>query len=514
MKEVSYANQSWTDLIILFVVCIAAFFFYTYNNDFPIYFHSDEPKKFLFVLENTQDFKHPILMLQLGRIANFLLQTTDHASLAILCRSISALGGVAIIIMSYLIGRRHLGKSQLWFVIILVMTSPILVVHAHYYKEDMVFTASALLAIWCYLELLKDRSKRLTIALGVAMGLVLSAQYKSVLLIGLFFLFPLLDRVVISLSEEKAPISGLYPKLLLSLGIGIIIALLINYPALLDPAQMIWGITKEKEHVSFGHTIRIYPLPHYFSFHIMKSLLPGITLPVLTLAAIGLVVSVFSWRRISTNHRFLLIFVIVFYLAHEITPMKPAPGFMRYMIPITPVLILFAGLGFQMICNLLKKSPSSGFSNAIGMLCMLLIFAFPMYKSALLVDNLSQKDTRVAAFDWFKQRQGDGAVYFGKHTLLHNKESGRIYKLDKETIAQLRQAGFRYAIASSFGYDVYYYGAGLEKQIERVYRHKRRFEEIFNTLDYHEIAPNYQSFSFSNPVIRIIDLDSAPPNNE
>lgn len=40
------------------------------NNNFPLGYHFDEPKKVTFIITGEQDFHHPILMLELVRWAN------------------------------------------------------------------------------------------------------------------------------------------------------------------------------------------------------------------------------------------------------------------------------------------------------------------------------------------------------------------------------------------------------------------------------------------------------------
>ena len=42
--------------------------FSVFNNDMPLGVHPDEPKKVDFVLRGSQDFKHPVLMLQVNRL--------------------------------------------------------------------------------------------------------------------------------------------------------------------------------------------------------------------------------------------------------------------------------------------------------------------------------------------------------------------------------------------------------------------------------------------------------------
>ncbi len=500
MEKIFADNSALKEYFVLGLICIGAFCLYVFNNNFPIFFHSDEPKKLSYVLLGTQDFKHPILLLQLGRIANLFFRETDQQTLITICRTISALAGIAMVVASYFFARILLDNKYRWYVALLIAVSPILVVHAHYYKEDMVFTAATLFSLFFYLQYIQSRSRMHFIGLCVATAFALSTQYKGVLLIPLYLLFPLLD----SRFEKHQLYKGLFGML----GIAMAISLVINYPAIIDPEQFIWGITKETEHISYGHTLRIYPLAHYFSFHLVNSLYPGLTLPILVLGLSGLVLSMFRWRAISTGLRLLIVYVLFFYFVHEATPMKPAPGFMRYMIPITPVLILYSVYAFIEIKKLIYGNLSLKASGLVTIILLAALIVTPLYKSIMLVQNFNYQDTRSQAMRWLAEKEEK--VYYGKHTMLPSKKSGRIYKIDDKKLHDMRSGGYRYAVASSFGYDIYYQGAEMDGQIKRIKKYKNIFDGIFETYPYVEFRPNYQSFAFSNPVIRILDLAENP----
>jgi hypothetical protein len=180
------------------------------------------------------------------------------------------------------------------------------------------------------------------------------------------------------------------------------------------------------------------------------------------------------------------------------------------MIPVSPMLIIFCVTALSWFCDYISRRISLRTAYIATTTLLVIIVAVPLYKSVRLVTNFNHNDTRIEAFRWLSERKEDGEVYFGKQTLIPNKISGRIYALGEPELQELRSAGFRYVVASSFGYDVYYRGATLAGQIPKVYRAKDRFDEIFKTYPYHEIRPDYASFAYSNPVMRIIDISEGP----
>ena len=78
----SLSKEQKSECLTLFSICFAASLLYAFNLDFSLGFHGDEGKKVRFILQGTQDFNHPILMLQFARLLNLLFQETDPEKLA------------------------------------------------------------------------------------------------------------------------------------------------------------------------------------------------------------------------------------------------------------------------------------------------------------------------------------------------------------------------------------------------------------------------------------------------
>ena len=178
-------------LWILLAILILSSCLNFYNLDFPLQLHGDEPKKVRFVLENIEDFRHPTLMLQVARTLNSVFGFTDPGQLILLCRSISAFLGVAIVLLTYILAGEILAGRYALFAAFAVAVSPIMVIHAHYFKEDIIFTACSLFSLVCFLKFLKHRTLAWNTGWGLATGLAFSTQYKAVILGLLHLSFPL-----------------------------------------------------------------------------------------------------------------------------------------------------------------------------------------------------------------------------------------------------------------------------------------------------------------------------------
>jgi len=83
-------SQCWRHLALAGLLFLSAGL-NLYNNTFPLGYHYDEPKKVRFVKSGDQDFHHPLLMLQIVRIANRVLGYRDDHKIVVLGRSTMAL---------------------------------------------------------------------------------------------------------------------------------------------------------------------------------------------------------------------------------------------------------------------------------------------------------------------------------------------------------------------------------------------------------------------------------------
>jgi hypothetical protein len=85
------------------ILAVAAGFNLT-NIDFAVEFHADEPTKVEFIQRSTQNFYHPLLMLQLVRAVNLAAGFMDSMAIATLGRALMGLCGVATVFGAYLLG--------------------------------------------------------------------------------------------------------------------------------------------------------------------------------------------------------------------------------------------------------------------------------------------------------------------------------------------------------------------------------------------------------------------------
>src|SRR5262249_55685914 len=153
----------------------------------------------------------------------------------------------------------------------IVATSPIVVVHAHYFKEDMLQTVCISAALLLLIKCCERPTWIHGVGLGLCSGLAMSAKYPSILLLGLFIVAPVVA------GRRKA--WAYYGTLAVALTISANVFLLINWPLVDDLSRFQRGAAFELHHALTGHTLRTYAVAFGFSFHLFNSLVPGITWP-------------------------------------------------------------------------------------------------------------------------------------------------------------------------------------------------------------------------------------------
>lgn len=456
------------------------------NLGFPLGYHADEPKKVRFVLLGIQDFKHPLLLLDLTRLVRAFTGTTDPQEVVELGRFVSAAAGVLSVALLYVIARRTLQRGPALLAALFFATSPIQVVHAHYMKEDAVFVAMMLLSLWTYLRFLDE--PRLTAALlfGSALGGALAAQYKALLLIPIFF------GCVSFLPRTRWRVA--FPLLLAATGTAALVYLALNYPVLTDPAAFRAGLRFELTHARIGHDVVVPPLSHFFAFHVLHSLMPGLTPLTAAASLAAFVFFAFRWRSLERDGRVLLVTIAVLHAAIELSPLKPFPDFMRYALPEVPLLFYF----------LARAAAGIPHGTAVTMWirrgALVALWLVPLWASAQLVWHFS-RDTRAVAERWAAGRRG---VEASAYATSENPAIGRGPDVDA-----LRARGIRYVMVSSFVYDRLALARRLEEaQSKTVLARAARYEALFRH-PWIEIEPEFRSFAFSNPTIRIVDIGAA-----
>lgn len=471
------------------ILAISAFL-NLYNSTFPLGYHSDEVKKVRYVKTGTQDFFHPILLLQSTKLTAAIAGCEDDQEIAVAGRTVSALAGVAIVALTFAIATELLTPVLALGCALAVACVPLIVIHAHYLKEDLIFTSMAMLSLWSLFQYLESPGRWRLVGWGITTGLAFSAQYKGFLLLALYGLIPLV-----------APVTSLrdyYRRLGTALLIAGTVFVLVNYPLLYDLHRFVSGVRYESRHAIRGHDIVIRAGDYFGGFHLIYSLAPGIGLVLLIWSLAGLARTAIQWQTENWRWRVLAIYALLFYFSAEISPLKPFPDFARYMIPATPILLCFGGRFAARVTGW-KVHWARNLTLSTAVVGILLAGA-----DSLLLDYFLTRDTRETA--QLVLREFNAKPAYERHATLSFEDTS----LAEFTAEEICRKNATHAVCSSFQYERFFFAERLPGQRPEIAELRESYRKLFER-PHTVIHPAYKSYGLSNPTIRIIPICDGPP---
>lgn len=482
------------ELLSVFVLVFASFFIFTFNNDFALGLHIDEPHKVLPVIRGENRFTHPQLLMLLMKLVFWVGGDWSPQELVEAGRVVAALFGSLLVLFTYLLARRLQGPVFAMLAGALVATSPLIAVHSHYLKEDIFLAPFFVGGLWAYLRLEERPSGRGIVLLGVLIGLAVSAKLVGALLV--------VALVCVALFFPGGDRRGRLRIVAMATAIGALLGVAINHAVLLEPGLASAQLSSELRHGIVGHTLQVWPIDTFFAYHFLNSLVPGLSWPVAFFFIVGLLSGLIPALRFSRAETIVLIALGVFYLAHEISPTKPWPASIRYMVPVAPLVVIFALKGVFAPFRLKSRlKPRRWMPPAIAV-CLALI-VLPAAQSVSLIRNLKD-DTRLRVRGLTARHMAEIYSYFG-HRSGKPANQIRIGFAGATPLKKIVKSGAGFLLLSSFAYGRFMIGKTLAFQPDRVYRIAERYEKLL-ACPGRTIAPRYRSFGFSNPTIRIVDL--------
>ncbi|NOR80892.1 MAG: phospholipid carrier-dependent glycosyltransferase [Methyloprofundus sp.] len=464
--------------IILALLLISLSGLYTFNNDFKLGFHADESKKVRFILKNKQDFKHPMLILQTAKVANLFMGYKKKQDTAVLARYTTAfyatLSVFLVFLITYTISRSRLAGL---LASLLYGVTPGLAIHAHYIKEDVALATFLLLTIYAILK--KWQSKWNFIWIGLPFGLAMSSHYKSILFIFILFLLPVLFK-------KGETYLRSYSQVVAIIFFALLVFLSINYPIFIDFEQFKNGILFEAKHAVKGHRLRL-PFNVYPFFHLRQSFMPSMGGLFAGIGIVALFFSVLRFLKISAALKLVTLSTLIYYLAVEMAPLKPAPDYFRYILPVIP------GLAILLACY---SAQSNKKMIRIGLqLFMILCVIQPLYLSVNIMNSVPN-DPRYQVVERMKNIN-DKYILWGSYTNKpYNRNVLKLNDYDQKA----------YLVLSSFDYSRYVLGESLDGQPESISQYSRHYKRLLSLYEVETISSPF-SYAFMGPTIKIIKLN-------
>jgi 4-amino-4-deoxy-L-arabinose transferase-like glycosyltransferase len=482
------AARLTTAIAVLLAIVIAAVFVVVLLTtiDFPLGTQADESSKVDSLLNGQNPSYHPILMLQVVRMAKALTGLSDPQALVELGRRCAVLAGGFAIVSVFFLARAILPIPTALATALAVAVVPLTTVHARYFKEDIFMLPFVLLSLLSLVSTLRSPTPARGVLLGLTIGLAAASKYVAAAILPFALVILLISPS--QTFKERAQMCTLVAV------IAIAVFCAVELPAFLDFGQFQSALRFELRHASQGHDVRLPIAYTYGLFHLRESLLPGLGLPLLVLGLFGLSA---PWLAPPDRTRPLLVmgaFALLWYAMHEVSPLKPYPGYARYMLPLAPLLII---LGAAFVHELLQHARLPSVLAALAVLAA----ALPAVYFSLLINGPPAEDLRLVVpptvialeprtvFDSYTRISGIGGV-------------GRQASIK----APATPATDDILVTSNFTYDRYTRFGDASMQPKDTRSVAAYYAYMFQQ-PYLEVNNHRPSYGFFNPVIRIVELD-------
>lgn len=327
------------------------------NNDFPFFYHPDEGGKARQALSGSRNYHHPLLQLNTASLAGRMLpgeHDLQHYAQAgrWTAAGFSALTVFCLTLLAFWLAGSMAGVLTGCF----LMMDPLLIEHAHYFKEDPAMTfgfAVFLLAVHLHATLPRRGT---LLFLGAAAAACVSSKYIGAVVIpfGLFTVW-------------RFPVEG-RSRDFLKFAIGLAgIFVLFNFQALSHLPRMFSSIAEEVDKAQNAQSGSLRSVPHSYYLHMWMYRDGSIDLILTAVYASWLI---FGFRKIRFVE-FLSVALVLCYFA--IISMSPKYAD-RYYLPIQAVVLWWGGLGLAGMAQFL----AAGFFRnrrevAVGMVSVVLV---------------------------------------------------------------------------------------------------------------------------------------------
>ncbi len=466
------------------VLTACAFVLNTRHNQFPYFYHPDEPGKVAQIITGEWNFHHPMLLLSTTKVATGLLGTPlkEQAIVGVgrgVSAAFSAVSIAALALLAYF--------WRGWWASL--PTGGALLFHhqiyelSHYMKEDtalLMGTSLTFLAAYVYWQ---RASLVLALAVGASCALATSGKYMGAMML------PLAVFVLL-----KGP--GAKPRAHLPIFVGAFLAVmaLVNAPILADFATFRSSFDHEVELVVRGQGGMTRSIPHaqYWNIFIDN------TTPAIWVALLVFLVACWRRRTLPSSLEWVIIaFPFAFALALSVSPKSND----RYFLVATAIFTLLAGLAIVDIgrspwLRRLRPQVAMTFAAALLVLCQLPSWmdyerAFQSDDTGDLVEWLRTKvpatavitkDSRVLLPIPERKSHGARVGIIPQKVItkpLSNPEGKRVrYAADVGSLDELRAAGITHVAISQSDYGRFFL-ASLKPQSgeETDYNRRQRFYE-------------------------------------
>ncbi len=441
------AVTDWRAWLVALLFGCLAFALFTRHNDFPFYYHTDEPSKVRQVLTGERNFHHPLLLLKSTEVALALTGAPREQQAVVEAgRTVSAFCAALAVAALTLLAWSHGGALAGGLTGALLATHPVIFELTHYMKEDCALLAGVAA---CFVGMqLYARKPTLGWAAfcGATAGLAASGKYAGAAVSGV--------ALLTVLATPRAGRRGDRRVAVVFVGAALLVWGAINFDALRVQAGLQGGLENEFRRIDKRTDER----EGAFEFKYLSKFGRVVSVPLLLGAAFWMDRRWRDRRRTPLATWVLIAFPLLYTVALGLAPVTKE----RYMLP---VFALFCVLGAMGIVELATARP---FRHAPLVAAVLAAVAIGWHLPSLLrCDREFAVDDRRDLIAFMREKLPAEAIiahdrrawlYFAKDEGLPRDQfpqqvrSGRRYAAEFGTFEDLRRDGMNYVVACEIDY--------------------------------------------------------------
>lgn len=422
--------------ILLLAIIILGFFFrfYGINFDRVCCQHPDERAIVMFTLplslpSDVSEFLSPKSPLNphffaYGNLPLYLLKSTaiaasifdkqliEYSYINLVGRTISIISDLITIFLVFLIGKT-LKDKKLGFAAAFIYSISILPIqYSHFYTSDILLTMFVTLTIFRLLKFNTKPTYLNAIFVGIPFGLSLATKISAIPLVSSITIVIFIDFIFIfAKSPHKIKhwlphlphvIKKLFTEGLLIFAATVITFFVIQPYVLIDKAEFIKQnlaqMQMTRDAYTFPYTLQyVGKIPYLYE--LKNIFLWGLGPIIATFSAFGIFLIIKSFKKLEQSKKSEHIIVLSFLIIYFLIVGHFAVGFMRYLLPIYPILAIAAGTSLVLLFGKLNKVKNIYLNLLFKLLVIILLLIWPLS----FISIYSKTNTRIAATDWINE---------------------------------------------------------------------------------------------------------------
>lgn len=393
--------MKWPYTFLMCAILCAGLYLRLYHIEFglPHSFYADEPElaepavKYTYELRNIIKensfyklipisfvygtfpvYLYTICTMFFSKIMNLMQISFDKSSIYIFLRITTSLSSILIPLLLVLLSRNLFGRTKTALIVLLLTAfNWKLIVHAHYLNADLIQTILITASLWAFHRYyLKNSDTKFTLLTGIFYGLAIGTKITTLITLPLYLYVFIKKRNYRELTAFLFVIFGVY---MLSNPFSFILAN--NF------AFRIYTMF-------FKEGGMVFDSVDTSAFKYLSALLYMANPVVLLISSYGISSSL-KEKKVFDFHVFLILHLVI-YLAFFSLQSRRID---RWLLPILPIVILYASLGFDILSNNMKKLFFIPF--------FVLFFGSYLYFPYLLLHQFARNTPRSEAYQWMQQ---------------------------------------------------------------------------------------------------------------